>query len=541
VLPFQNLGDTSDAYFADGVTDAVRGKLTGLPGIEVIGSASSGQYRGTVMTPQQIGQERGVRYLLIGHVRWAKGAGGASRVQVSPELVDVGTAADKWQQPFDAPLTDVFAVQADIASKVASALQVALTPVAKQSLTVRPTADLAAYDAYLRGQDMLRRGNSSDILHRAAGEFREAVRRDSTFALAWAALGDAQALDFSNGLALPALGDSADRASTPALALAPNLPEAHGARASYYRFVRSDADASLEEYHKGLALEPGNVTLLRRAAGAEQQAGRWDQAVADFKKATRLDPQSADAFAVLGSAQLWQRDYADAQRSLDRSMVLRPDNLAIIHGRTVLSLMEGDLAGARATIRAASPSVDRAALLAYLSTYWDLGWVLDSAQERQLLSLGAVAFDNDEGTRAVVFAEQYWYRGDSARMRAYADTARVVFEGNLRKAPDDSQLLVFYGLMLSYLGRCVDATREAERGIALEPSKVDPVDSYYQHQLARVYRVCGQPEKALDNLEPLLRKPYLLSAAWLRIDPNFASLRGNPRFERLVASAPPAS
>jgi tetratricopeptide (TPR) repeat protein len=305
--------------------------------------------------------------------------------------------------------------------------------------------------------------------------------------------------------------------------------------------VRSDADASLEEYHKGLALEPGNVTLLRRAAGAEQQAGRWDQAVADFKKATRLDPQSADAFAVLGSAQLWQRDYADAQRSLDRSMALRPDNLAIIHGRTVLSLMEGDLAGARATIRAASPSVDRAALLAYLSTYWDLGWVLDSAQERQLLSLGAVAFDNDEGTRAVVFAEQYWYRGDSARMRAYADTARVVFEGNLRKAPDDTQLHVFYGLMLSYLGRCADATREAERGIALEPSKVDPVDSYYQHQLARVYRVCGQPEKALDNLEPLLRKPYLISAAWLRIDPNFASLRGNPRFERLVASAPPAS
>ena len=138
VLPFENVGDSSDAYFADGVTDAVRGKLTGLPGIEVIGSASSAQYRKTTKTPQQIGQELGVRYLLIGRVHWARAAGGSSRVQVSPELIDVGTAADKWQQPFDAPLTDVFQVQGDIASKVAQSLQVALTPAKKAGSRVEP-------------------------------------------------------------------------------------------------------------------------------------------------------------------------------------------------------------------------------------------------------------------------------------------------------------------------------------------------------------------------------------------------------------------
>jgi TolB-like protein/Tfp pilus assembly protein PilF len=523
------------------MTDAVRGKLTGLPGIEVIGSASSGQYRGTAKTPQQIGQELGVRYLLIGHVRWAKGAGGTSRVQVSPELVDVGTAADKWQQPFDAPLTDVFAVQADIAAKVARSLQVALTPVAQQTLTDRPTADLAAYDAYLRGQDMLKRGNSSDILHRVAGEFREAVLRDSTFALAWAALGDAQALDFTNGLALPALGDSAERASARALALAPSLPEAHGARGSYYRFVRNDVDRALEEYHKGLALEPGNVTLLRRAAGAEQQAGRWEQAVADYKRATKLDPQSAAAFGVLGSAQTRMKDYAGAQQSLDRALALRPDNLANIEVRTSLSLMRGDLEGARSVLRAVPPSVDRAALLAYIGTYFDLGWALDSAQERQLLTLGTIAFDNDEATRAVVFAQQYRYRGDSARMRAYADTARVAFEANLRKAPNDVQQHIFLSLMLAYLGDRANAVREGERGMALESSTGDPDGGYFEHQVARIDLATGQPEKALDIIEALLRQHYLLSPAWLRIDPNFAPLRGNPRFEKLIASAPPAS
>ena len=541
VLPFENLGDTTDAYFADGVTEAVRGKLTGLPGIEVIGSASSAQYRKTAKTPQQIGEELGVRYLLIGHVRWAKGAGGTSRVQVSPELVDVGTAADKWQQPFDAPLTDVFAVQADIAAKVASALQVALTPVAQQSLTVRPTADLAAYDAYLRGQDMERRGNSSDILHRAAGEYLEATRRDSMFALAWAALGDAQALDFFNGFALPALGDSADHASARALALAPNLPEAHGARASYYRFVRGDTKRALEEYHAGLALEPGNVPLLRRAAGVEQQAGRWDVAIADYKQATKLDPQSSVAFAALGAAQLRLRDYADAQQSFDRALALRPDNLATIEGRATVSLMRGDLAGARAIIHGAPPSVDRAALLAYIATYYDLGWVLDSAQERQLLSLGAVAFDNDDATRSVVLAEQYRYRGDSARMRAYADTARVALESQLRKAPDDPQGHLFLGLMWAYLGNKPAAMREAERGIALQSTTGDATGGYYDQQVVRIYVAIGQPEKALDRLEPLLRQPYLLSSGWLSIDPNFAPLKGNPRFERLVASTPPAS
>ena len=120
VLPFDNLGDSADAYFADGVTDAVRGKLTSLPGLEVIGSVTSAQYRHSTKSPRDIAQELGVRYLLLGKVRWAKGPGGTSRVQVSPELMDAATAADKWAQPFNAPLTDVFQVQGDIASKVAT-------------------------------------------------------------------------------------------------------------------------------------------------------------------------------------------------------------------------------------------------------------------------------------------------------------------------------------------------------------------------------------------------------------------------------------
>jgi TolB-like protein len=189
VLPFDNLGDSADAYFADGVTDAVRGKLTELPGLEVIGSASSRQYRGTNKAPHQIAQELGVRYLLVGKVRWAKVPGGASRVQVSPELIDATSAADKWASPFDAPLTDVFQVQADIAGKVAQALRVALTPSEAQTLAVPPTRNLDAYQSFLRAQALNRSGHGAQTSRLAIAELRDAVARDSMFALAWAELG----------------------------------------------------------------------------------------------------------------------------------------------------------------------------------------------------------------------------------------------------------------------------------------------------------------------------------------------------------------
>ncbi|HSU94339.1 MAG TPA: serine/threonine-protein kinase, partial [Gemmatimonadaceae bacterium] len=311
VLPFENMGDTSDAYFADGITDAVRGKLTGLPGIEVIGLASSGQYRKTTKTPQQIGEELGVRYLLIGRVHWARGPGGASRVQVSPELVETETAASKWQQPFDAPLTDVFQVQADIASKVAQALQLALSPESKKSLETNPTTDLVAYDSYLRGMALMRSGNSPPILRRSIGAFKEAIARDSNLALAWSGLGSASTLLFFNDVRSFALADSADKATARALALQPDLAEARAARSLFYTNVRNDYARALEEAKTGLA-HSQNATLLAAASSAEESIGDWDAAAAYATQAIKLDPRNAGAFARDAQIALWRRDTTTA-------------------------------------------------------------------------------------------------------------------------------------------------------------------------------------------------------------------------------------
>ena len=155
MLPFENVGDSANAYLADGITNELRGKLSELAHLQVIASGSSNQYRRTTKPPQDIARELGADYLLTATVQWEKLPDGSSRVRVSPELVDVtpGHAPrTKWQQPFDAAITDVFQVQADIAGQVASALNVALGAGQKQTLTARPTENLAAYDAFLKGE-----------------------------------------------------------------------------------------------------------------------------------------------------------------------------------------------------------------------------------------------------------------------------------------------------------------------------------------------------------------------------------------------------
>jgi len=170
-----------------------------------------------------------------------------------------------------------------------------------------------------------------------------------------------------------------------------------------------------------------------------------------------------------------------------------------------------------------------------VAQYWDLYWVLDEPQERLLLRLTPSAFDDDRGTWGIVLAQTHALRGDSAKARLYADSARVVFEQQVRDAPQDAQRRVFLGLALAYVGRKEAAIREGRRAVELLPVSRSPRDGpYMQHQLARIYILVGEQEDALDELEPLLKIPYHLSPAWLKIDPSFTPLRGNPRFERLV-------
>jgi TolB-like protein len=540
VLPFENLGDSADGYFADGITDEVRGKLSQVSGLAVIARASSNEYRKTTKAPQEIARELGADYLLAATVRWEKTAGGPSRVRVSPELIRVEPGAaptTKWQQPFDASLTDVFQVQADIAGRVASALNVALGDSARHELAAKPTANLAAYDAYLKGEAASQAMAVGDpaSLRRAIGFYQQAVALDSGFVPAWAQLARAKAILYFNGTPTPELAAQARETANRAQALGPERPEGQLALGEYYRNVRVDNRQALAAYEAGLKLAPTNVDLLVGAALAAQALGRWEATLQYLTRAAALDPRSANTARRTARTLVFLRRYPEAEAAAERGLALAPTNLTMIQERAIVPLAQGDLAGAQAVVRAALPAVDPAELLAFFGNYQDLYWVLDDAQQQQLLTLPPSAFDNDRGLWSIVRAQTYWLRNDAAKARVYADSAQLSIAEQLRATPDDGQRHVLRGLSLAYLGRRAEAIAEGKRGVSLVPlSRNAYSGAYIQLQLVRIYLLVGEPEKALDQLEPLLKIPYYLSPGWLRIDPTFAPLRGNPRFERLV-------
>jgi serine/threonine-protein kinase len=550
VLPFENLGDSANAYFADGVANDLRTKLSQVPGLQVIARGSSNEYRRTTKTQQQIARELGVDYLLTATVQWEKVVGGASRVRVSPELVDVSPShapRSKWGQQFDAALTDVFQVQADIATRVAEALNVALGAKQQQVIAQQPTANLAAYNAFLKGDAAVERAFYQENDYRKAREalhfYEEAVALDPTFVDAWVEL----ALWYS-GLAssgqLPSDSTKARRAVEHAVALAPGRPEVQLALGRYTQRVRRDPTQARAHYEAGLQVAPGNVRLLRSMGELETELGHLDEAVTYALRAQALDPRSERATHTLAAALHLLRRYPEALKAYEHARALQPMDLSLIQEQAMVHLAQGNLPAARAVLASAAKDVDSIKLARWVAGAWDLVWLPDSAQQDLVLQLPrenpqpGERFDEESALRGILHAQIYYLRGDRSRTRVYADSARRGFDAMLRTRPylTRSDNYVLRGLAWAYLGEKAPALRDGERGMRLTLEGGDLMDTgYIRSMLARIYIAVSEPEKAVDQVEVLLKTPSYFAPGWFRVDPNFAPLRGNPRFERLVA------
>jgi len=571
VLPFDNVGDSADAYFADGLTDAVRTKLAAVPGIEVIASGSSAQYRHTTKTPREIGRELGVRYLLVGKVRWAKVPGGAGRIDVEPELVDTTTGADKWAASYDTTLTDVFAVQGSIAGQTARELGVAIGARQKAELDSAPTRDVAAYDAYLKGSALLPRTFGQDVAakRQAIAFFRQATALDPAFALAWARLGLVETRLY---VSEPdsALGAQAKSDIDRALALAPTLVRGHHALGAYYGNVAQDEAHSLAEdsialiespndievlgsisssytrvgrtldavrvLERAQVLDPRSVGTADRLSLALMLAGRWPEAITVANRGLALDPSNSELLDNEAAAMLYLHDFDHARAAADRAVALSPDNATAVMLQAAVRALAGDLDSAHAILGHLSAGIHRDEL-ALMMAGVGFDWILDADGQARVLGASQRRAEV-AGTHPYDWAIEHTYlyelRGEPAKARAWADTARRLAAAAVATDPRNLWATVALGTAKGYLGQRDDALRDLARAVPLAETTTDRYG--VQYQVARVHLATGDREGAVQALQTALDMPTpWLTREALAVDPTWSSLHDLASFQRLVA------
>jgi len=537
VLPFENVGAAADAYFADGITDEVRGKLAAIPGLRVTARTSSNGYRGSRKSLVDIGGELGVEYLLTGTIRWEQGADGSRHVRVTPELIKASDGSSKWGQPFDAVLSDVFTVQSAIATQVAEQLNIQLAAQVQQKLDARPTRNLDAYQEYLLGEKATEAMARSDgkSLAEGAPHYDRAVALDTAFGLAWGRV----AYVATQGFGVNPTEELATRARDAiqhAMRLAPDQAQVRRAYARYLRMVTKDYGASMAQLDTALMREPNNAELLAMAASVNALLSRWDAAVDDAKRAYALDPRNPTAANGVARMLHAVRRFPEADEYSAKALALSPGNIGFTLDRVINRISMGDLAGAKQAAHQTLLTADSTEVAAFFALFQEMQWVLDEPLLRRIVAMTPAQFRNNRQQWALKVGATWNLLGDSARGRSYGDSARMVAEAQLASFPDDAQLHELRARSLALMGRKADAIEEAGRALKMRETALDAsTGPYVRYQAARVFIQAGAYDRALDLIEPLLTTNYSdLSPAWLGLEPVFRPLRGNPRFEKLM-------
>ena len=345
-----------------------------------------------------------------------------------------------------------------------------------------------------------------------------------------------RASNYLNNDASLANAEGAHSAAEKALRLDPRLPEAHLALGNYYTLVRADFPKAIEVYTKGLALAPAHAELLGALGLAEQGLGRVDDALTHMRRGLELDPRSLLYTRRLARLLTYTRRYDEAEELLARARVQAPTDPSVMLYLIWLRLSQGDLPAARAVAKSIPKDGSEPTMISFFGFDWSSAQLLDEDQRQLLLRLQPSHFGGNRAIWGVALAYGAYMRGDSGLSRAYADSALPSAERVARENPDEPNNHILLGAVLSFLGRKADAIREGERAVALRGN-----DGFQgpglRHQLTRIYQMTGEPVKAIEQLDSLLRVPYYISPGFLRADPSLEPLRSHPRFQRLLALA----
>jgi len=533
VLPFENLGAPEDEYFADGMTEEITSRLAVVSGLRVISRTSAMQYKENRPSLKQVGEELGVDYVLEGSVRWARTVEGKGRVRITPQLIRVTDDSHLWADSYDRVIEDVFEIQSDIASKVVDQLGVSLGGSEREEVEARPTENLEAYQAYLRGLDYVTvvTWNRGD-LERAIKLFERAVEMDPEFVPAYYRLALAHLRMHWGVEPSHERVARAKVAAERALALAPDHPEAHLAMGYYHYYGLYDFEAARTEFETARANRPNDPSVLSAIAFIDRRQGRWEEALEKLQTALTLDPLLATRAQGLGETLLYLQRFEEAQGFFERSITLAPDKERAYHRLAETYWSQGDLKQARAALEA-MPKQDTAVSI----IYWFDQEVFERKYSEALERLSsAPEMFWWHRPRALLEGHIHQLLGDPARSRAAYEVARHQLEEVLKQEPPQSWWAYCYlGEALAGLARKDEALRAATRASELFPISKDAVQGPPLAEcVARVYSSAGEYEAALDQLEYLLSIPAGANVWDLRLDPRWDPLRDHPRFQALL-------
>jgi TolB-like protein/tRNA A-37 threonylcarbamoyl transferase component Bud32/cytochrome c-type biogenesis protein CcmH/NrfG len=528
VLPFENLGDPADEYFAAGMTEELTSRLAMVSGMGVISRNSAVRYANTEKSLQEIGAELGVDYVLEGTVRWAK-EGNSSRVRITPQLIQVRDDTNLWADTYDRVIEDIFAIQSEIAERVVSELGVNLLDTERQSLAVKLTDNPDAYQAYLQGLEIWNQSTGDHkSMRRATKMFERAVELDPTFARAWAWLSRMRAFVHRLGGTAPDLVPGAKAALDRATELAPGDPYVRLARGYYHYHGLRDYDRALQEFEAIAKELPNDAEAIAAIGYIHRRKGRLEESLAALERALALDPGSAGRWADIAQTYRVLRRFDETFSSLDRAIALAPDSAELYELKAMYMIATGTLDAAREVLSQA-PVTDPMHLAWSLLEFYDRDF--EAALEHAVLVPREEALDRVRADRRRGEALLHLDRTEEARevlQMAAKELETVIASGSIRYQD-------VLGWIYALLGRKEDAIREVQRQIEL-----DAIDLYRgpeaEDRLGYVYALFGDTEAAVEILDRLLATPYrnAITVEFLRLDPQLDPMRDEPRFQALL-------
>jgi len=548
VLPFENLSNEKEnAYFADGVQGEILTGLSRVADLKVISRTSVMHYKsGVARNLREIGQQLGVSNVVVGSVQRS-----GNRVRVNAQLVDARSDRQLWGQTYDRDLADVFAIQSQIATAIADQLQAKLSPGEKSGIERPPTGDIAAFDLYTQARNLLSApifsATGDANLLRAIDLLNQAVARDPSFFQAYCQLAYAHDLLYflGNDRTAARLG-MADAAIQAASRLLPDAGETHLARAENLYRGYLNYDDALAELKAAARTLPNDPRVFELEGYIERRQGRWEDARRSLERAADLDPRNVFILEQLALSHQLLRHYAEAESVLDRILSIEPNNLEIQAARAFVDLdWKADTRPLRQLIdkiRATNPDGTQS-----IANYWLFCALAErdvTGAKDALIASGEnpITLANENVVLNGSFVEGVIARmaNDGAKARSAFNAARLEQEKILQSQPNYGPGLCVLGLIDAGLGRKEEALREGSRAVELLPVKKDAVGGVeIVKYLAVIAAWVGDKGLACEQLASVSNRPSSISYGQLKLLPFWDPLRGDPRFEKIVASLAP--